>query len=64
MLTVKDKPRVFVPISAQLRLGPDKSLSDPGAAYIASTEQSGTFIMRLCRLIDHIFGESAAKLDT
>lgn len=28
------------------------------------TEQSGTFIMRLCRLTDHIFAECAAKLGT
>lgn len=61
---MKDKSRVFIPISAQLRLGPDKSLSHPGARYIASTEQSGSFIIRLCRLTDHIFGESAAKSGT
>lgn len=61
---MKDKSRVLIPISAQLRLGPDKSLSDPGARYTASTEQSGTFIMRLFRLTDHIFGKSAARSGT
>lgn len=64
MSSVKGKSRVFIPISAQVRLGPDKSLSDPGTRYIASTEQSGSFITRLCRLTDHTFGEIAAKLGT